>query len=311
MTDKARVLKPSTLKLRALALDLFVTFLQERNKARRMGLDLLSREALSGFWQWLRAGRPDRTCSPATANSYVVMVDQAWRWLWDSDEYRDDCPQPRRIELPRAGTDLAPYAPTWSDVDAAVVNANGWYRHLMTLLRFTGLRVSQAMRLLWTDIDLEKALLTIRPELGKTRSESRGRVIPVSEHLIEELAGWGVREGWIIKTRGKVRDPSRQTMRDIWTRAGISRDKWMQPSHCFRRCVQTHFQRVGVPYVVAEYILGHDVGIGAMVYTAPWAYMEAMREAVATIPPIGGSNIASIGDRSPTKSVASGEGQPE
>jgi integrase len=43
------------------------------------------------------------------------------------------------------------------------------------------------MGLFWTDIDLDRRIIVFRGELGKSPSEKRGRVIPLSPHLIEEL----------------------------------------------------------------------------------------------------------------------------
>jgi hypothetical protein len=54
------------------------------------------------------------------------------------------------------------------------------------------------MRLFWTDFNLEKATLTVRGERGKSADEKRGRVAPISRHLVEFLAGLGVREGFVI-----------------------------------------------------------------------------------------------------------------
>ncbi len=46
------------------------------------------------------------------------------------------------------------------------------------------------MQLRWDDLDLAEAVLEIRRELGKTQQERRGRRVPISRHLVDELAGW-------------------------------------------------------------------------------------------------------------------------
>lgn len=90
-------------------------------------------------------------------------------------------------------------------MDACIAAARGWHRKLAIVLRMTGLHVSQAMGPLWSDLDLDRGILVFRGELGKSPSEKRGRVIPVSPHLVEELKTWGEREVWLVpsgRTRG-------------------------------------------------------------------------------------------------------------
>ena len=297
LSDRARVLKAETLSARALILDLFLGYLRQRTDGAPLHLDVLSRETLSGFWSWLSAGEHRRPVLPSTANSYTRLVHRAWEWIWDSDAYADDCPRPRKLDFPKTSTRLAPYAPTWPDVDAAIAAAKHWHRHLLIVLRFTGLRMKQAMGLRWDDIDLDGALLTIRPEQGKSQSESRGRIIPMSKYLVAELAGWGRRDGWLIVPRGRTRYPAKGVIRSIWARTDVDPSRYAQPAHCFRRCLQSHFQSAGVAYNVAEYMIGHKVGVGGDVYTAPWAYMEAMRRAVATIPPLDEGNTVDLDAR--------------
>ena len=84
-------------------------------------------------------------------------------------------------------------------MDACLDELNGWQRQLGIVLRFTGLRVQQAMGLTWDDVDLDRRLLRVRPELGKSDQEQRGRIMPVSEHLTDLLAAFDRHEEpWII-----------------------------------------------------------------------------------------------------------------
>jgi integrase len=55
------------------------------------------------------------------------------------------------------------------------------------VFRFTGLRVSQAMGLRWEDFDFERRTLTFRGELRKTTQEHQGRIIHVSQHLLDTI----------------------------------------------------------------------------------------------------------------------------
>ncbi len=70
-----------------------------------------------------------------------------------------------------------------------------WIAQLLTFLRFTGLRVGETMLLRWSDLDLERGLLTIEPGITK---DERGRFIPVSPHLNEALTAWPMVGAYVI-----------------------------------------------------------------------------------------------------------------
>lgn len=72
---------------------------------------------------------------------------------------------------------LAPtVTPTWSQMDACISEAKTeWHRRTLVVMRYTGLRINQVLGLLWSDLDLSRQMVTIRPELGKTRAEKTGR----------------------------------------------------------------------------------------------------------------------------------------
>lgn len=73
-------------------------------------------------------------------------------------------------------------------MDACVAACKGWHRRLAIVLRFTGLRVQQAMGLRWDDVDLERAKVTVHGEVRQSAQERRGRELSISEHLVAELA---------------------------------------------------------------------------------------------------------------------------
>ena len=73
-----------------------------------------------------------------------------------------------------------PTAPTWDEMDACIAAVKTpWIANLLTFLRFTGLRVGETMMLRWSDLDLERGLLTIEAGISKTK---RGRVLPALVH---------------------------------------------------------------------------------------------------------------------------------
>jgi integrase len=247
----------------------------------------------------------ERGVSKLTANDRLRHVFNFWEWAFDHDDY-PECPRPKRIELPEANPKLARVAPTWEQMDEGVHAAGtSWYWRLFVVLRYTGLRRSQAMQLLWTDFDFEAGSLSIRPELGKTRQERRGRVIPVSPHLLEELAGWGRRDGYIIDTRrvsrgnaGTSRTVHHGYVKAIWKRTSVPEDRYRQPCHCFRKGFISGLLRSGAREYAVKRLVGHASGVTIDVYADDSAIESDLRAAVAMIPQIAPhekSKVISLG----------------
>lgn len=304
LDDCERIMAASTLRLRRNACDLYMRWMAagapgpadepKPVPVENVGPHALSGDNLARFHLWLRKARTyhHQGVSELTAAQYTQMLRAAWVWASESERFRPDMLPPRRVRLPSARPELRPVAPTWAQMDAVIEQASSskqpWYRKLCVLLRFTGLRRSQAMRLTWADVDLEAGLLTIRPELGKTRQERSGRVVPLSPHLVAELATWGRREGWLVARDAKTRDPGMVSMARFWAKAGVPEDVWRQPLHSFRKGLVSGLSQLGVPEPTIKALVGHDLGVTSGVYTSEAVRLEQMRAAVALIPPLGG-----------------------
>jgi len=287
LRDRERVLRSSSHRTRSVSLSIFEAWLLGRHRRRHVAPDVLSGDLLGEYWTYMVRAKEDggRGIAHSTANDRVRDVVRCWEWLRQSRDRRPWVPEVENIDLadqPRPA--LA--APTWRQMDAAVLAANGWYRKLFMLLRCTGLRKSQAMRLLWEDIDLEARRLHIRGELGKTKQERRGRTVPLAPVLVDDMAGWGCREGWLIEVSGRVRDPHRRVTHAVWKRSGVPRDVWRQPCHAFRHGFISGLATQGVQERIIKRLVGHSLGITGDVYTDPAAMFEFMEGAVAQIPAV-------------------------
>jgi integrase len=143
------------------------------------------------------------------------------------------------------------------------------------------------MGLRWDDIDMKTATLTVRGELGKSRQERRGRVIPISRHLVDILASWGKREGFLVTTNARGRRErlaQPRAMDHAWERAGVRSAAWAgRPHHAFRKGFVSELRRAGADPDVVEVLVGHSLGLRG-VYTDPDAL--PMRQAVDLIPSI-------------------------
>ena len=163
-----------------------------------------------------------------------------------------------------------------------------WYADALWLLRCTGLRNSQVMRLEWRDVDLEGRWLTIRGELGKTRAERRGRVVPMPEHLVDWLAGRGRRDGWLVAPHLRRRYAPPHEVERAWRHAGLPEHLFRgrhqgHQVHAFRRGYESALLASGAPYRAVEYLVGHAMPGAGMAYVDPrWAL--PLQEAVARVP---------------------------
>jgi len=292
LTHCKRSRAPGTVTQRAIALTLFQEWCEARASQRQAPLSVLSVATLESWHDHLVGVRG---ISTLTANDRVRMVRAFWRWAFERPDYQPFCTYPARIDLPFAQPALAPMAPTWEEMDAAIHQSRGWYRQLMLTLRFTGLRPGQAMRLRRDDID-GTGLLRIRGELGKTRQEKRGRIVPLSPHFLEHVDSWPTSD-WLVDKHQRIRGPAcinpdersthRKVTRRIWDRTGIDVRKYRQPLHCFRKGWISEMTRMGVAESVRKYLVGHSTGVHGDVYTVFWGLEAQLREAVGLIPRIG------------------------
>lgn len=278
LDDRRRVWKVSTHAVREVSLSIFAAWAETTIRRRHLGLDVLSRSLLARYWSHLV---DDRRVSPGTANERVRHAEQVWAWAYDHEEYGEATPRPRRLDLPSVVRE-DPRAPSWAQMDAAIgeCTRERW-RRLMVLLRCTGLRPGQVRRLRWDDVDLAAARLRIRGELGKTPHERRGRTIPMASVLVEELAGWGIREGLLVEDW----NINNGTSRAIWSRTDAPAEVYRQPLHCFRKGWKSQLRRAGADPDALDYLQGHKIQGMRGVYTDPASL--PLEETVAMVPALG------------------------
>lgn len=271
----------------------------KRGRRGRLTVDLLTRDAVEAWFGELR-----QTLAVATARLRVAAVYAAWEWAEDSDKYGEHVGRPRRFAMPTPARTPAA-APDWAQMDQAIAAAQAfadaakistwregwtWRARLLTLLRFTGLRANeQAMQLLWSDVHLEAGELVIRGELGKSRRERAGRVIPLAPALVEIMSEWGPREGFLLGPAHTCRKSSSRHIADCWRAAGVPEHVWAagarghgSPHHAFRRGFKTGLARLGVTQDVRDYLVGHHRGVDEHYLDT---YAQA-REALRRLPPL-------------------------
>lgn len=264
---------------------------------------LLTTASLGRLYTHLRG---ERGVSLGTAQARVQYVQRWWDWLGNSDTWGERVPRPRTIDMATPTPTRTPTAPTWQEMDRTIACAHEWYGRLMAVCRYTGLRANdQAMQL--RRADLVDGWLTIRPDLGKTKQEKRGRIVPVSRHLLAMIESWPEDpDGWLIHVpKFSERHPGpvkrhawNANAAGAWRRAGVRPEVWDtqlgadglrrngHPLHAFRRGVVSGLQALGADLADVQYLVGHklDGGVTTDRYTDP-AIVRKLQATVDLIPP--------------------------
>lgn len=293
-------------------------YVEHRTSAKRPGTAAQDRKRLTRWERWIAARHGAKPspgacftladldafhaamladgCAVRTANAYAGTVYSLWIWLFDRhrDRMRIDVP-PRRFERP-APDPTPTRAPTWEQVDAMLAHlAHPKLAHLYrncVVQRYTGLRLSQARALRWDDFDLVAGTLHVRPELGKSRAERAGRTIPVTPHLLRELAAWPRSHetvvGWTATGKAYHLDVAA-----AWRASGADPALWRaRTTHAIRRAFRTGLYRAGCDGQAAEFYIGHARGLEG-VYTADDALrLQACADAVPAIS--GGRTLGTV-----------------
>jgi integrase len=148
---------------------------------------------------------------------------------------------------------------------------------------------------------MDEGTLTLRKDIIKT---GPGRVIPLSPHLLDELATWGSREGYVILS-GRRRGPRERQARPrdldrAWKRAGVRAAVWEgRPFHAFRKGFKSGLLALGVSADAVDFLQGHSLGSGSSRGRYIDGALLGLRHAVERIPRIGSAtNVVQLPRRS-------------
>ena len=275
----------STRKNYAEKLDGFLDFLVQEGWPEPQAA-VLHRKLLHRFHEHLGTcgGRKGDGRSISTRNKHIQIVQAFWKWAYATTP--DLVAPPQVIDLPHAPSQCTE-APSWAEMDACIAAARRWIRQVAIVMRFTGLRVQQVMALKKADINSERATLRVRGELGKSRSEKTGRLVPVSRHLLDEISTWTHSGPWLVPCPRKQRLARSRDMARAWRRAGVRGAIWEdRPNHCFRRGFISELRRAGADADAVEHLVGHKLSGEKAAYIDP-SFLP-LKEAVEKIPPLGG-----------------------
>lgn len=118
-------------------------------------------------------------------------------------------------------------------------------RPLATFLYYCGVRVGEAKQIMWSQIDLRKALVRLEGEQTKT---SEPRIIPLPDVLVSVLKDAKLKEGLVFDSQG---------LRDEWSKAVKAAEMPNLLIHDLRRSAIRNLIAAGVAEKVAMSISGH------------------------------------------------------
>jgi integrase len=253
--------------------------------------------------------RPARKLSASTVYSTTQALLECWRWA-EGGNFTGLPLSPRDSDA--MPVDAPVYAPTdppeLAHVDALILELAS-VRQITTglaaavVMRWTGLRITQALGLTWDDLNEELGTLTVPAALGKTRAEKAAdRTLPMPPAFFADLERVCDRSGvTLVPRRGdyqgdvKTGSTPAHTLKAAWKRLTVagkvpqevwqpSNRKVARPDHAFRAALQQHLEQHGVRAAVIDAITGHVAGVRSRHYTRPTH--DEIREGLATLGPI-------------------------
>ena len=296
---------------------------------RWAGEDRPAADLSVGFLRDYADSLPGEGRKAVTRHRKVQEAEHLWDWAYDDPDRYPGVPVPRKItdkRKPGAVRQPVPvvalaYA-TWADMDAMIGCLGSkapWHRRLAVLLRYTGLRASQALGLRWEDVALERGVLRVRAGVAGAK-RGMGRALPMHSALVEEMAGWGQRSGLVFRApQGRRSMPGgRATVpfRKAWEQAGVDPAKWdkapdqeipgaranARPTHAFHGGFKAELEAAGVPAERAAYLIGHKRGATVAAYVPEgrpesvplWKKLVEDMASVPRIAEAGDSNVVAL-----------------
>lgn len=289
VAHSVRAHKPNTTRRLAQILELFRRWIGDRATVEELTYEVLS--DYHAHLQRPETGRHLHRRGAETVRRHIEAVELIWRWAWEGQARGSyhGVRQPARLGL-RREPGAVKRAPTWAEMDAAIGVSDGWQHDLYLVLRCTGLRVQQALALRWSDLRPDEGLLHIRPELGKSGQERRGRWVPVAPVLLRVLDAFPRVDEHLIGCARRERIARARDAARAWQRAGVDPAVCAQPHHAFRAGFVSGLARLGADREAVEYLVGHAGGVRAR-YLDPDALPLA--ETVALVPEVG----STVGER--------------
>jgi integrase len=309
LDDLCRVSRQNTVNSHRSQLSAFLAWCHARGvtEPRR-----LTRSLLEEFDAW----RASSGIGSATRRLTLGIVRRWWSWCAEHEDHRAHLGPPPRINLP-ARVVVEVVAPYWEEVDKVVELAlhqaeksatHEAIARVVILLRGTGLRISQVLRLRWDDLNPQLGTLRIRPELGKTPSERAGRTLPLAPWLLRWLLTLERPSDLVVSVPNhrragvKVGDrvefvvtTASWRVRQLWEALEARPEVYeRRPDHAFRKALRTELLHARCSSEAIEYWCGRSTGTPGR-YTDPRAHdLVEIARAIPEPPCVRGVSVDKV-----------------
>ncbi|WP_201353863.1 tyrosine-type recombinase/integrase [Hydrogenimonas urashimensis] len=171
--------------------------------------------------------------SPKTERDYHTVLRGIFQEAVYDDEITDN--PAKKLRKPKLKKpEIEPFTP--SEMERIIATADGWFKNLVMLGFYTGMRTGEIAGLKWDDIDFNAKTIHVRRTRrkgmnGDTKTDGSRRIIPILPSLEPALRNQygltGLRNGYVFMKDGK---PLPDTLR-------LNESEW-----------KSTLRRAGVPY---------------------------------------------------------------
>ena len=155
--------------------------------ARRLVADELGDVVLTDVRRGAVEGYRDRQLrqrrAPATVRLDLTILGTAWRWAMEEGWTARALPRVRVVS--RAAR--LRYTPSREEIGELAAQAQGWQQVALQLLAATGCRVGEVADLLWAQVDLSGARVTVNGKTGE-------RIVPLGAGIVATLREWRLQQ---------------------------------------------------------------------------------------------------------------------
>lgn len=231
--------------------------------------------------RWINAGA-ERGHAASTTQQYLGVVRQV---LDHADLGRPNPARDPRLFLPVIEEDEEFSPPTWDEFCAIVEALAPKYRDLFRTIEGTGLRISEALRVEWGDLDLERRQLRVARNRTKGRTGGR-RFVPLTDAVLDAIERQSDPEGAGGPIfAGLTDNGARAALRYACRRAGVAH----YHPHDLRGRFISLCLIAGIPVEMVRRMAGHrrtsmtlDVYSHVVLSEPSWRVVE-LRRAVAVL----------------------------
>lgn len=234
------------------------TMAAETSRALKVGLALQESCRFTGQLDYAAArgclaAWNEAELAPKT-QAELLRVAKGMADFWQAMGWTEKNPfREKGIKPPKQSTEPRPFW-TVREIEQIIKQAPGQFKLLFSLMAYAGLRVSEAVKLNWMDIDLDGLGLVVRN--GKGGKTAR---VPISPRLARRLKQAAKR-----KQFGRVCDRVPESLQAIATQlqkaaAGLEWEQGGKP-HChrFRHSFASNLARAGTDLVRIKELMRHS-----------------------------------------------------